>query len=103
MPIACVTRLSEGDLAGVAVHIGDTGQALDAEAALAELIATALEALLHRDANAGNLGTRSLADLDKALECAAVGQEVVDNQDLVALGQEALADVTGYSFCLVKE
>lgn len=65
---------------------------LDAEAALAELIATALEALLHRDANAGNLGTRSLADLDKALECAAVGQEVVDNQDLVALGQEALAD-----------
>lgn len=92
IPIACVARLGEGDLAGLAVHIGDAGQALDAEAALAELIAAALEALLHCNANTGHLGTRSLADLDETLERAAVGQEVVDNQDLVALGQEALAD-----------
>ena len=92
IPIACVARLGEGYLAGLAVHIGDTGQALDAEAALAELIATALEALLNGDANAGNLGARSLADLDKTLERAAVGQKVVDNQDLVALGQKALSN-----------
>ena len=92
IPIACVARLGEGDLAGLAVHIGDTGQALNAEATLAELIATALEALLHRNANAGYLGTRSLADLDKTLKRAAVGQEVVDDQDLVALGQETLTN-----------
>mgnify|MGYP000833315246 CR=1 FL=1 len=92
IPIACVARLGEGDLAVLAVHIGDTGQALNAEAALAKLIATALEALLNGDANAGNLGARSLADLDKTLKRATVGQEVVDNQDLIALGQEALAN-----------
>mgnify|MGYP000220115813 CR=1 FL=1 len=103
IPIACVASLGEGDLAVLAVHIGDTGQALNAEAALAELIATALEALLHRNANTRYLGTRSLTDLDKTLERAAVGQEVVDNQDLVALGQEALANDNRYSFCLVKE
>ena len=57
IPIACVARLGEGDLAGLAVHIGDTGQALNTEAALAELIATALEALLHGNANTGHLGT----------------------------------------------
>ncbi len=62
IPIACVARLGEGDLAGLAVHIGDTGQALDAEAALAELIATALEALLNCNANAGYLGTCSLTE-----------------------------------------
>ena len=53
LPIAYVARLGEGDLAGLTVHIGDTGRALDAEATLAELIATAPEALLHRNANAG--------------------------------------------------
>ena len=57
IPIACVARLGEGDLAGLAVHIGDTGQALNAEAALTELIAAALEALLHRNTNSGHLGT----------------------------------------------
>ncbi len=92
IPIACAARLGERDLAVLAVHFGDTGQALNAEAALAELIATALEALLNGDADAGNLGTRGLADLNKALERAAVGQKVVDNQDLIALGQEALAN-----------
>ena len=91
IPIACVARLGEGDLTVLAVHFGDTGQALNAEAALAELIATALEALLHGNADAGNLGARSLTDLDETLKRAAVGQKVVDNQDLVALGQEALA------------
>ncbi len=75
IPIACVTHLGEGDLAGLAVHIGDTGQALNTEAALTELIAAALETLLHRNTNTGHLGTRSLADLDKTLERAAVGQE----------------------------
>ena len=103
IPIACVARLGEGNLAGLAVHIGDTGQALNAKAALAELIAAALETLLHGNANPGHLGTRSLANLDKTLERAAVGQEVIDNQYLVALGQERLPTMTGYSFCLVKE
>ena len=79
IPIACVARLGEGDLAVLAVHIGDTGQALNAEAALAELIAAALETLLHGNANTGHLGTRSLADLNKTLERAAVGQKVVDD------------------------
>lgn len=64
IPIACVARLGESDLAVLAIHISDTGQALNAEAALAELIATALEALLHGNTDAGNLGTRGLADLD---------------------------------------
>ena len=53
IPIACVARLGEGDLAVLAVHIGDTGQALNAEAALTELIAAALEALLHGNTDAG--------------------------------------------------
>ena len=103
IPIACVAHLGEGDLAGLAVHIGDTGQALDAEAALAELIATALEALLHRNANTGYLGTRSLADLDKTLERAAVGQEVVEIRTLSPSDRKRLPTMTGYSFCLVKE
>ena len=90
IPIACVARLGEGDLAVLAVHIGDTGQALNAEAALTELIAAALEALLHGNTDAGNLGARSLADLDETLKRTAVSQEVVDDQNLVALGQEAL-------------
>ena len=103
IPIACVARLGEGDLAGLAVHIGDAGQALDAEAALAELIAAALEALLHCNANTGHLGTRSLADLDETLERAAVGQESSIIRTLSPSDRKRLPTMTGYSFCLVKE
>ncbi len=102
IPIACVARLGEGDLAVLAVHIGDTCQALNAEAALTELIAAALEALLNGDADAGNFGARSLADLNKALKRAAVGQEVVDNRTLSPSDRKRLPTMTGYSFCLVE-
>ena len=102
IPIACVVRLGEGDLAGLAVHIGDTSRALNAKAALAELIAAAPKpfstAIPIPDTSAP-AASQILIRPSSAQPLA----EVVDNQDLVALGQEALANDDRVLLCLVKE
>ena len=103
IPIACVAHLGEGDLAGLAVHIGDTGQALDAEAALAELIATALEALLHRNANTGYLAPAASQILIRPSSAQPLARKSSIIRTLSPSDRKRLPTMTGYSFCLVKE
>ena len=57
-----------------------------------QLVAAALEALLHCYADALHCAAGLTHDVDKSLERTAVSEEVVDNQHMVILGQKALGD-----------
>ena len=74
---------AEDDLAGVGVHRLEDCERLQVIALLAQLVASVLEALLHRDADALDRGARLLHQLDKAVQSTAVGQEIVDDEHVV--------------------
>lgn len=66
--------LCERDLARLIVQARNTSQTLDPVSASTQLVATTLEALFYRDADAHDLGSRAFANCDEALEGTAVGQ-----------------------------
>lgn len=63
---------TENDLASLGIHGLHDCERLQVIAALTQIVATLLESLLNSDADAFNRGTCALADLNKAIERAAV-------------------------------
>ena len=81
---------AEGDGPRLVVHGVDDGQRLQLDATGADDLAPGLEALLDGDADALDDGPRLFAQLDKTVQGAAVGQEVIDQEHVLALMQELL-------------
>ena len=90
--LALLRLVAEGDLAGGAVHGIDDGEALQLDALAADQLAALLEALLDGDADALHGGTGLLGQLQQTHQSAAVGKEVVDDEDVVLRGEELLGD-----------
>ena len=80
---ALLRLVAEHDLAGSAVHGLDDSEALQLDALAADEVAALLEALLDGDADALDSGTSLLGQLQQTQQGAAVGQEVVDDENVV--------------------
>ena len=89
---ALLRLIAEHDLSGLAVHRLDDGEALQLDALAADELAALLEALLDGDADALDSGTSLLGQLQQTQQGAAVGQEVVDDENVVLGGEELLGD-----------
>lgn len=87
----------------VSGSIDSTMPGINVVSRCAQLIAAALETLLHRDADALDRRSGIMAQIDQALQSLAVGQEVIKQQHMVALVEIPLGHDDGNSFCLVKE
>ena len=80
---ALLRLVAEHDLAGGVVHGLDDSEALQLDALAADEVAALLEALLDGDADALDSGTSLLGQLQQTQQGAAVGQEVVDDENVV--------------------
>ena len=89
---ALLRLVAEHDLAGGAVHGLDDSEALQLDTLAADEVAALLEALLDGDADALDSGTSLLGQLQQTQQGAAVGQEVVDDENMVLGGEELLGD-----------
>ena len=92
---ASVLILSKGDGALVRVHAFHNSQGLEVVALFAQGAAALLEALLHGDADALDDDLGVVADVDQTVQCVALGQEVVKDQHMLALLEEALGHDDG--------
>ena len=100
---ALLRLVAEHDLAGSVVHRLDDGEALQLDALAADEVAALLEALFDGDADALDGGTSLLGQLQQTQQGAAVGQEVVDDENVVLGGEELLGDDDIIIFLWVKD
>ena len=84
--------LAEPDLTGGRIHGLDDGEALQLDALAADQLAALLEALLDGDADALDGGPGLIGQFQQAHQGAAVGQEIVDDEDMVFRGEELFGD-----------
>ena len=84
--------LRENDLARLGIHAVNDGEGLHLVAALAELFTAGLETLLDGDADALDDDAGLVANLEQAVQGATHGQEVVDDDNVLAGVKEALGD-----------
>ena len=93
---------AEFDGTGFRIHRLHDCQGITVVSRCAQLIAAALETLLHRDADALDRRSGIMAQIDQALQSLAVGQESSNSTWSPSL-RYLLDTMTGNSFCLVKE
>ena len=82
-PVAIQLLFAELDESGFRVHAVDDGDGFEADACGSELGATGLHALFDGDADADELGACLLDEVNECLAGFAVGEEVVDDENLV--------------------
>ena len=93
---------AEFDGTGFRIHRLHDCQGINVVSRCAQLIAAALETLLHRDADALDRRSGIMAQIDQALQSLAVGQEVIKQQHMVALVEIPLGHDDG-EFLLLGE
>ena len=94
---------AEGDLAGAGVHRFDDGQRFQLDAAGADQRPAGLEAFLNCDADALDGGAGALGKVEQAQQGAAVGQKVVDDQEVVLRAEELFRDDDVVDLLWVKD
>ena len=82
--------LAEGDGAVLGIHAIHNGQRLQMVTQIPDDLAADLEALLDDDAQTLDGGTGGLCQRDQTLQGAAVGQEIIDDQQMIFFLQELL-------------
>lgn len=76
----------------VGAHGFDDGEGFDADALVTQAVAAVLKAFFDDDAAAFEGGAGGANDVDEALEGAAVGEEVVDDEDVVVAREVFLCE-----------
>ena len=89
-PLLMKKGLSDLDFAVVQTFYD--GQAFYVDACRTQFVASVLEGLFNDEAHADQLGTGLFYQFDDTFGCVSVGQEVVDEQHLVARAEEIAAD-----------
>ena len=75
--------MTERDITGLGIHRLHNRQRVDIVSFLTQSVPATLESLFHGDADAFHRGAGMLADIDQAAQRLAVGQEIVDEQDMI--------------------
>ena len=97
------------NFAGSGVHSINNCQRFNPDTHLSEFLAAFLESLFNRNANTFQCSACLFEDFDQSEDCAAIGEEIIDNQNVVVrtdkfLGYDNVVDLfmgKGFNFCRI--